>query len=137
GVLVHGRRSQVAAQDVVDEVKGRGKRSGMLLDDLSDPDQCRELVEKAWQTWNGLDIWINNAGADTLTGEAARWSFERKLQELLAIDVTATLLLARAVGQRMKSAGSGVLVNIGWDQAETGMEGDSGELFAAAKGAVM
>ena len=26
---------------------------------------------------------------------------------------------------------------MGWDQAETGMEGDSGELFAAAKGAVM
>ena len=26
---------------------------------------------------------------------------------------------------------------MGWDQAETGMEGDSGELFAATKGAVM
>jgi NAD(P)-dependent dehydrogenase (short-subunit alcohol dehydrogenase family) len=26
---------------------------------------------------------------------------------------------------------------MGWDQAETGMEGDSGQLFAAAKAAVM
>jgi 3-oxoacyl-[acyl-carrier protein] reductase len=26
---------------------------------------------------------------------------------------------------------------MGWDQAETGMEGDSGELFAATKGAVI
>jgi 3-oxoacyl-[acyl-carrier protein] reductase len=26
---------------------------------------------------------------------------------------------------------------MGWDQADTGMEGDSGELFAAAKAAVM
>ncbi len=26
---------------------------------------------------------------------------------------------------------------MGWDQAETGMEGDSGELFAATKGAIM
>jgi 3-oxoacyl-[acyl-carrier protein] reductase len=26
---------------------------------------------------------------------------------------------------------------MGWDQAETGMEGDSGELFAATKGAVL
>jgi 3-oxoacyl-[acyl-carrier protein] reductase len=26
---------------------------------------------------------------------------------------------------------------MGWDQAEAGMEGDSGELFAAVKGAVM
>ena len=37
----------------------------------------------------------------------------------------------------MKAAGGGVILNMGWDQAETGMEGDSGELFAAAKGAVM
>ncbi len=37
----------------------------------------------------------------------------------------------------MKAAAGGVLINMGWDQAETGMEGDSGELFAAAKGAVM
>jgi NAD(P)-dependent dehydrogenase (short-subunit alcohol dehydrogenase family) len=37
----------------------------------------------------------------------------------------------------MKAGRGGVILNMGWDQAETGMEGDSGELFAAAKGAVM
>jgi NAD(P)-dependent dehydrogenase (short-subunit alcohol dehydrogenase family) len=84
-----------------------------------------------------VDIWVNNAGADTLTGEAGRWPFARKLRELLAVDVLATLLLAREVGQRMKARGHGVLLNMGWDQAETGMEGDSGQLFAATKGAVM
>ncbi len=31
----------------------------------------------------------------------------------------------------------GVILNMGWDQAATGMEGDSGEMFAATKGAVM
>jgi 3-oxoacyl-[acyl-carrier protein] reductase len=37
----------------------------------------------------------------------------------------------------MKAQGQGAIVTMGWDQAETGMEGDSGELFAATKGAVM
>jgi 3-oxoacyl-[acyl-carrier protein] reductase len=37
----------------------------------------------------------------------------------------------------MQRRGSGVILNVGWDQAESGMEGDSGELFAAAKGAIM
>ena len=37
----------------------------------------------------------------------------------------------------MKAAGGGAIVTMGWDQAETGMEGDSGELFAATKGAIM
>ena len=53
------------------------------------------------------------------------------------MDVKATLLLAREVGQRMKNRGRGVVLNMGWDQAEAGMEGDSGQLFAAAKGAVI
>ena len=37
----------------------------------------------------------------------------------------------------MREAGSGVILNVGWDQADRGMAGDSGELFATAKGAVM
>src|SRR5438552_14725894 len=37
----------------------------------------------------------------------------------------------------MKRQGRGVILNIGWDQAETGMAGDSGQLFGACKGAVM
>src|SRR5205085_7186459 len=48
-----------------------------------------------------------------------------------------TIHLGRDLGRRMKQAGAGVVLNMGWDQAETGMEGDSGELFAAVKGAVM
>jgi len=56
---------------------------------------------------------------------------------LLDVDVKATMFLSREIGERMKKRGSGVIVNIGWDQAETGMEGDSGQLFAAVKGAVM
>src|SRR5207248_461844 len=44
--------------------------------------------------------------------------------------------LSRAVGERMLARG-GSIINIGWDQADTGMAGDTGQLFAASKGAVM
>ena len=71
-----------------------------------------------------------------LTGEAAKWPFERKLAELLAVDVTATMLMARDVGERMRQRGRGVILTMSWDQAETGMEGDSGQLFAATKAAI-
>jgi 3-oxoacyl-[acyl-carrier protein] reductase len=136
-VIIHGRRSQEAAEAVAGLARQAGVRAQALMADLRDPAACQRLVEDAWGAWGGLDVWVNNAGADTLTGEAARWPFERKLQELLAVDVTATVLLSRAVGRRMKEAGGGVILNMGWDQAETGMEGDSGQLFGAAKAAVM
>ncbi len=136
-VLVHGRRSAEAAEEVAAQARLSGVRGATLLADLSDSAPCARLAEEAWALWGGLDVLVNNAGADTLTGEAARWSFERKLEALLAVDVRATMLLGRALGRRMKAAGGGVVLNMGWDQAETGMEGDSGELFAAAKGAVL
>ncbi|MGH7169943.1 MAG: 2-amino-4-hydroxy-6-hydroxymethyldihydropteridine diphosphokinase [Gemmataceae bacterium] len=136
-VIVHGRRAAQAAEETAARIRLVGVHGEVRLADLSDTDACRRLVEEAWACWGGLDVWINNAGADTLTGEAANWSFERKLRELLAVDVTATMILSRQVGRRMREAGGGVLLNMGWDQAETGMEGDSGELFAASKGAIM
>jgi 2-amino-4-hydroxy-6-hydroxymethyldihydropteridine diphosphokinase len=136
-VVVHGRRSAPEAELVAAEARAQGVRSHVQLADVREPEQCRLLVQQVWETWGQLDIWVNNAGADTLTGEAARWPFERKLRELWAVDVQATMMLSREVGQRMTTRGTGVIVNLGWDQAETGMEGDSGQLFAAAKAAVM
>jgi 3-oxoacyl-[acyl-carrier protein] reductase len=137
-VIVHGRRSEQVANAVADEVERlAGTEAGALIADLRDPAACDILAGNAWQDWGGLDVLVNNAGADTLTGDAARWSFEEKLEALWDTDVKATIRMSRTLGRQMKKAGSGVIVNVGWDQAETGMEGDSGELFAAVKGAVM
>jgi 3-oxoacyl-[acyl-carrier protein] reductase len=136
-VIVHCRQSLGRAEEVAAGVRSAGGKSRVVQADLTRDDECRRLVDEAWREGNGMDIWINNAGADTLTGDAGRWSFARKLAELLAVDVTATVLLARDVGARMKKQGHGVILNMGWDQADTGMEGDSGQLFAASKAAVM
>jgi 2-amino-4-hydroxy-6-hydroxymethyldihydropteridine diphosphokinase len=108
-----------------------------LVADLRDPVQVDRLAHEAWNLLDGLDVLVCNAGADILTGEGPQWPFDRKLDELLAVDVKATIRLARDIGQRMKTQGRGCILTMGWDQAETGMEGDSGELFAAVKGAVM
>ncbi len=119
------------------EVITHGRRApAQLQADLSHPAACPALVEQAWAIGD-IDIWVNNAGADVLTGEAADWSFERKWQELLAVDLTATMKLSRLVGARMVAGRGGSIINMGWDQAETGMEGDSGQLFGTIKAGVM
>lgn len=121
-VVTHGRRPGGASH---------------VSADLSDPGGCDRLAAEAWDRTGGLDVVVLNAGADTLTGDAATWSFDQKLDALLAVDLKATMRLGRNLGARMKARGRGVILTVGWDQAETGMEGDSGELFAAVKGAVM
>ncbi len=136
-VLVHARASRDAAAAVAEQVRAAAVESHVIFCDLADAATHPKLVDDAWKWHDRVDLWVNNAGADVLTGEAARWSFERKLDILWRVDVAATIALSRAAAARMKSAGGGTIINIGWDQAETGMAGDSGELFAATKGAVM
>jgi 3-oxoacyl-[acyl-carrier protein] reductase len=134
-IIVHGRDSQ-AADDVADEIGDLGSTAHVLLGDLIQLEECRRLVHNAWEEWGPIDIWINNAGADVLTGEATDWPFVQKLRELIEIDLMATMLMSRDVGRRMVERGQGALINMGWDKAEVGMEGDSGQLFAAIKGGV-
>jgi 3-oxoacyl-[acyl-carrier protein] reductase len=135
-VLVHARQNGRDAEDVALHTRSRGRDSRVVLADLSDSGEQDRFVEDAWN-WRPIDIWINNAGADVLTGAAANWSFEDKLSALWKVDVVASLRLSRAAGRKMRERGHGVILNMGWDQADTGMAGDSGEFFAAVKGAVM
>jgi 3-oxoacyl-[acyl-carrier protein] reductase len=135
-VLVHARQNRTGAEEVAAEIRAIQREARVVLADLSEPAEQDQLAAASW-SWREIDIWVNNAGADVLTGEAASWSFEEKLAALWKVDVAATLRLSRAVGSRMRKRGHGSIINMGWDQAECGMAGDSGEFFAATKGAVM
>ncbi|MEX2174869.1 MAG: SDR family oxidoreductase [Pirellulaceae bacterium] len=139
-VVVHGHSRRAAAEGVAAEIRALGRAVEVILCDLADDAARRALVERAWNWRSGVDVWVNNAGADVLTGAAAGWPFDRKLAQLWLVDVQGTIALSRDVGSRMKlriDRPGGTILNIGWDQAEQGMAGDSGEMFAAVKGAVM
>jgi 3-oxoacyl-[acyl-carrier protein] reductase len=136
-VLVHGRSSRDEAENVARQARDLGVESHVELCDLGDGATHQPLLDAAWNWRGAVDIWVNNAGADVLTGAPARWTIQQKLDELWRVDAVATHALARDAGSRMKARGSGTIINIGWDQAEHGMAGDSGELFATVKGAIM
>lgn len=153
-VVLHGRKPSEALDDVAKQIEGCGNETHRLYADFSDIGALCPLVDSAWQ-WKGhIDGWINNAGGDVLTGNWKDQPFDKKLDYLLKTDVSATLMLSRSVGKKMADRfkassqsqspnepstehSKGVIINIGWDQAWQGMEGDSGELFATTKGAIM
>ncbi|MFM8893054.1 MAG: SDR family NAD(P)-dependent oxidoreductase, partial [Planctomycetia bacterium] len=135
-VAVHGR-SRAAADAVAAELDRHGRHAGTFLADLADPAAIPRLVADVRHGLPEVDTLVLVAGADVLTGTAAKASFEEKLEQLLRVDVVATMLVARGIGRWMRERAGGSIVTIGWDQAASGMEGDSGELFAATKGAVM
>jgi len=136
-VVVHCARSQSAAEQVMKEIAALGRDCRLLMGDFRRADELPAFAERAWQAMGRVDLWVNNAGVDLLTGPGARLEYADKLTALWHVDIRGTVLLSKLVGTRMKAQGHGVLLNIGWDQADRGMEGDSGELFAAAKNAIM
>jgi 3-oxoacyl-[acyl-carrier protein] reductase len=106
-----------------------------LQGDLSTQDGCAAFVDAAFAALGGVDVWVNNAGADVLTGEAADWPAERKLDALLELDLKGTIRCSRLVAPRMTPGGC--ILNMGWDHATTGMAGDNPELFSAVKAGVL
>lgn len=127
------RRSEDAARALADRL---GPTHPLLKADLSTLDGCTSIVGQAFGALERVDVWVNNAGADVLTGEAADWPAERKLEALLELDLKATIRCSRLVAERMRP-GSCIL-NIGWDHATLdGMEGQNPELFAAVKAGVL
>lgn len=138
-VIVHGRGKSPAMEQTLEDLAERGSTTQPVFADFSGSVDWQSFVDDAWSRTGQVDIWINNAGGDVLTGPWSDRSIEEKLQFLWQVDVVSTLMLSRAAGQRMKTAGSQskVILNVGWDQAWQGMAGDSGELFATTKGAIM
>ena len=137
-VLATHRDSEEAASEVIDRITRLGGRALLAQADLSTSAGCEALVAEARERLGGLDVWVNNAGADVLTGEAADWDWERKLDLLLAVDLKGTVACSYAAGAVMREQpGGGTIVNMSWDHVTAGMAGENPELFSAVKGGVL
>lgn len=158
-VLLHAHRNVRGLNATAERVREcAAEPSGLFVRcvaaDISQEAARRSLVQAAFH-WHGtVDVWVNNAGADVLTGNARSASFEERLERLWQVDVAGTIHLSRMVFAQMASAAGShqsagtkqasqaarplpTIINIGWDQAPLGMEGEAGELFCPIKGAVM
>lgn len=155
-LIVHGRSNLAGLAHTVQQIQTLPARletqsnpaSVMaIVSDIEDRNSNSAFVNAAFQRFGYVDAWIHAAGADVLTGDAKGLSFTEKLDRLWATDVRGGILLSRLVASKMlaicstseqSSAPKRIpsMVHIGWDQSEHGMEGDSGQYFAATKAAI-
>jgi len=137
-VLVTHRDSEEGASAVAERIARLGGSAMVAQADLGTRGGCEALVEHARERLGGLDVWVNNAGADVLTGAAADWDWERKLDVLLTVDLKGTVACSYAAAAVMREQpGGGTMVNMSWDHVAAGMPGENPELFSAVKGGVL
>ncbi|HEX2309099.1 MAG TPA: SDR family NAD(P)-dependent oxidoreductase, partial [Vicinamibacterales bacterium] len=124
--------NEQGARDVAREIEAVGRRAAVFRTDIADASSVRALGPAARDALGRLDVWVNNAGADILTGAAASLDPVEKLDLLLAVDLRGTMLASWEAADVLGAQDEGgVIINMSWDHVFTGMAGRNPELFAA------
>ncbi len=131
------RSNRAGAAETVDAIRSLGRRVELLRADVSRQEDITALVAELRSRFGRVDVWINNAGADILTGEGGRLSRLEKLDLLLAVDLRGTILASWAAVDLMREQNRGAIINLSWDHVTLGLAGENPILYSAAKGGIM
>jgi 3-oxoacyl-[acyl-carrier protein] reductase len=137
-VAVTYRTGKQGAEEVAAAIRSMGRRAQVLEADTAVPEDVERLASAAHADFGRVDVWVNNAGVDILTGKTAQRSRLEKLDLLLAVDLRGTMLGSWAAVDLMRGQpGGGTIINMAWDHVAFGLKGEPAQLFAAAKGGVV
>lgn len=137
-VAITYRTGESDARALAQEVRSAGRRAEVYRLDLADPASIAALAAEVQRDFGHVDVWVNNAGADILTGSAADLPDLAKLDLLLTVDLRGTVLASWEAARLMRQQPhGGVIINMSWDHAITGMQGRTPEMFSAAKGGIL
>jgi 3-oxoacyl-[acyl-carrier protein] reductase len=132
------RANEAGANAVAGDIRETGQRAVIVRADLGSREDLTQLVTTVQAALGRVDAWINNAGADILTGQGATLSRREKLDLLLSVDLRGTMLASWAAAELMREQPEGgAIINMSWDRVLHGMKGENPELFAAVKGGVL
>ena len=137
-VVTTYRANAAGADDVTQAIRALGRRAAAIHLDLADARSVSELRSASQRALGRLDVWINNAGADILTGDGASLSRIEKLDLLLGVDLRGTMLASWEAAEMLAAQEEGgVIINMSWDHALIGMAGLDPQLYSAVKGGVL
>jgi NAD(P)-dependent dehydrogenase (short-subunit alcohol dehydrogenase family) len=88
--------------------------------DVSDPDSVREVVDAVAESFGRIDILVNSAGI-VMLAPAEELSL-KAWDTTIDVNLKGTFLMCQAVGNRMLSAGSGVIVNMASQAASVALD---------------
>jgi 3-oxoacyl-[acyl-carrier protein] reductase len=131
------KSNEAGVRQTAADVAAISRRAVVSRMDLADEASIHALADEASGTFGRIDAWVNNAGADIVTGGGDALSRLDKLDLLLRVDLRGTMIASWAAAELMATqTDGGVIINISWDHVATGMEGSNPQLYSAAKGAI-
>lgn len=108
-VALSYNRSRAEAERAAAGIREQGRRSHIAPANLSNPDECRALVDGTAAAFGRLDVLINMASV--YSAVPFDETDERVWDMVLDVDLRASFLCARAAVPHMRAAGGGHIVN--------------------------
>lgn len=103
-------RNENDVKKTVSELSGKGYKVYGISADLSNPEGVEKLFGRLEETWNSLDILINNAGFN-IRKKTIEYS-EEEFKLILNTNLYSTYRVSRRAFELLKKSGNGVVVNI-------------------------
>ena len=108
-VVIASRKIE-ACEEVAAEVRAMGRRAMAFAAHCGRWDDIDRLIEAAYAEFGRIDILVNNAGMGPMV--ASHEIPENLFDSVVNLNFKGPFRLASSVGQRMKAAGSGCIINI-------------------------
>lgn len=132
-VAVHYRSGAEQAKRVCAQIEAMGRRAVAVPADLSDPAECKRLVQLCVDSLGGIFALVNNAGV-TDDGLIMRMTDEQ-YHRVLRANLDSCFYCTREAASHMLRARSGRIVNI---TSVVGIMGNAGQTnYAASKAGII
>jgi 3-oxoacyl-[acyl-carrier protein] reductase len=128
-VVVHGHRRADEARALAVALQSGGGKALAWQADLTDPAQCKAMVDGIVAQLGHLDVLVNNAGL--LVDSVVSFMTDAQWEQALRVNLTAPFYLTRAASMAMARQRWGRIVNITSDAGRLGSASRAN--YAAAK----
>ena len=132
-VAVNFRSNESAAKEVVEHIKGLGRRALLCQADVSREFEVARMLEKIRKELGPVAILVNNAGVGKV--RSMEEVTEEDWDEMLATNLKAVFLVTQGVLPDMRAARWGRIICLSSAAAQTG--GVVGPHYAASKGGII
>ena len=120
---------QTPAQQVVDEIEAAGGKAVANFGNVAKPEDAKAMYEQAMDTFDGIDIVVNNAGI--LRDMIFHKMTEEAWDSVISVHLKGCFNMAQAVAAQFKVQASGNFINF---TSTSGLIGNFGQAnYSAAK----
>ncbi len=118
---------------IMDDIKALGVECEKYVADVSDHQQCADMVKAVKDRFGSIDVLVNNAGI-TRDGLLARMS-EENFDLVIAVNQKSVFNMTKFAGSVMMKQRSGRIINL---SSVAGLYGNAGQMnYSASKAAII